>query len=188
MVREPKKGKNNVSSENRTLSYYGDSACMMRTHEAEWFGAGIKAKASKKAKKEKKPTQNEAFFAEFAEEIDLFALQQQFPEWIYDFREEILHRVNKTFRVMCQYLKDDGIKFYMKYPIEINGKWKFADVFIPERKLVVLLLNDTETMGLPCHSKTDREIWFGDRYKTIGICTYEVNRTIDKIKQYYGRS
>lgn len=142
----------------------------------------------KKLRREKKPSKKESFFIEFAEEIDLFSLQKTFPEWIYDYREDILNRVRKDFRVMCQHLKDAGIKFYMKYPIEIDGKWKFADIFIPEKKLVILLLSDVDTIGLPCHSKTNREIWFSDRFRTLGICTYEVNRTMDKIKQYYKKN
>lgn len=141
----------------------------------------------KKNKKEPKLSKKEQFFVEFAEEIDLFAVSQKFPEWIYDYREDILNRVRKEFRVMCEMLKDAGIRFFVKYPIEIDGKWKFADIFIPDRKLVVLLLNDIETMGLPCHSKTDREIWFSDRYMTLGICTYEVKRTLEKINQNYGK-
>lgn len=135
----------------------------------------------KKQVKEAKLSKKESFFMEFAREIDIFTLQKSFPEWVYDYREDILHRVSKDFRLMCQYLKDAGISFYMKYPIEINGKWKFADVYIPDRRLVILLLNDKETIGLPCHSKTDREIWFGDRYRTIGINTYEVKRTLEKL-------
>lgn len=135
-----------------------------------------------KVKKEKKISKKESFFVEFAEEIDLFSLQKSFPEWVYDYREDILNRVRKEFRVMCQHLKDAGIKFYMKYPIEIDGKWKFADVFIPDKRLVVLLLNDVEMIGLPCHSKTNRELWFSDRYKTVGVCAFEVHRILDRIK------
>ena len=138
--------------------------------------------SGKTRKGSRRNTKNEDFFLEFANEIDLFSLQKSFPEWIYDYREDILHRVRKEFRVMCQFLKDAGVVFYIKYPIEIDGKWKFADVFIPKGRIVVLLLNDSETIGLPCHSKTDREIWFSDRYRTIGICTYDVGRTLEILK------
>lgn len=185
MAHEPKKVHNNVSSENRTLNYSAYDARIVRDCGAKFMFTGTTKR--KKQKKEKKLSKKELFFIEFAEEIDLFSLQQTFPEWVYDYREDILNRVCKEFRVMCQHLKDAGIKFYMKYPIAIDGKWKFADFFIPARKLVVLLLNEAETIGLPCHSKANREMWFSDRYKTLGICTYEVNRTIDKIKQYYGK-
>lgn len=137
----------------------------------------------KKFRSESKITKNESFFLEFADEIDLFSLQELFPEWVYDYRESILNRVRKEFRVMCQYLKDAGIVFYIKYPIEIDGKWKFADVFIPDRQLVVLLINDKETIGLPWYSKTERETWFSDRYRTIGVFTYDVSRTLELVRK-----
>jgi len=128
-------------------------------------------------------TEREAFFVEFADEIDLFSLQKTFPGWIYEYRETILSHIIKPFRVMCQHLKDSNIKFYVKYPIEIEGKWKFADVFIPSEKLVVLLLNNKETIGMPCHSKTDREMWFLRKYKTVGVCTFEIDRTMEIVQK-----
>ena len=137
-------------------------------------GVGKRKKSSKE-----RLTKKEAFFLEFSREIDIFGLQEHFPEWIYNYREEILSRVGCKFRVMCQFLKDAGIEFYIKFPIEINGKWKFADVFIPGREVVVLLLSERDMIGLPCHSKTDKELWFSCRYKTVGVCTYEVGRTME---------
>lgn len=137
----------------------------------------------KVGQRKQKFSKKESFFMEFAAEIDLFPLSVSFPEWIYDYREDILNRVRSEFRVMCQILKDAGIKFYVKYLVEIDGKWKFADVYIPERRMVILIINDYETIGLPCHSKTNRELWFGDRFKTVAVCTYEVKKVLDKVKQ-----
>lgn len=133
----------------------------------------------KKLSKKPKLTEKESFFSEFAREIDIFYVQASFPEWVYEYREGVLNRIRREFRVMCQFLKDAGVSFYIKYPIEIGGKWKFADVFIPGSGIVVLLLSEFESIGLPCHSKTDREIWFSGKYKTVGIYTSRVDRTLD---------
>ena len=137
----------------------------------------------KKLNKKSKLTKKESFFSEFAREIDLFSVRVSFPEWVYEYREGVLGRIRKEFRVMCQYLKDAGLSFYIKYPIEIGGKWKFADVFIPSVGIVVLLLGEFEFIGLPCHSKTDREIWFSGKYKTVGICAYDVGRTLEILRK-----
>lgn len=186
MEHEPKIGQNNVSLEYRALGCSAYDACgehALRGCECEADFAFGGAKSRRKRKKERKMSKKESFFMEFAAEIDLFALQDSFPEWVYDYREAILNKVDKGFRVMCQFLKDSGVRFYVKYPIEINGKWKYADAYLPDQKVVVLLLNDMETIGLPCHSKTDREIWFSDKYRTVGINRYEVNRTAEIIKR-----
>ena len=134
-----------------------------------------------KKAKEKKLTVKEKFFMDYAAEIDLFDLQRSCPEWVYDYREGILNKVSKDFRLLCQMLKDSGVVFKVKYPIEVDGKWKFADAFIPKSHIVILLIQDHETIGLPCHSKTDREIFFGDRYKVVDVCTYEIHKVLEKL-------
>lgn len=128
-----------------------------------------------------KKNKKESFYNEFATELDLFSLYVSFPDWIYDFREKILFKIGKKFRVLCQNLKDAGVKFYIKYPIETDGQWKFADIYIPDSDLVVLLIRDYELIGLPCFSKTNREIWFGRSHKTIGVCDNDVGSLLDKI-------
>ena len=133
-------------------------------------------------RRKSKMTKNELFLCEFAQEIDLFPLQESFPEWVYDYRDAILRKLRGDFRVLCRKLRESGISFFAKYPIEIEGKWKFADVFIPESRLVVLLLNESELIGLPCHSFTERERWFRREYKTLGVCSFELYRVMDRVK------
>ena len=169
MANEPKKKRNNSRQRNSTLLLVNNST-------------------SKRGKSHKNPmevklSKKESFFLEFAREIDIFALDESFPDWILNYRELILKNIRKEFRVMCQFLKDAGLFFYIKYPLEIDGKWKFADVFIPDKSLVVLLLKEIETKSLPCHSLTDREIWFSSKFKTIGVNAYDVNRTMDILKK-----
>lgn len=145
--------------------------------------ASEKVRERRVSRIEDKKTVKESFFEEFAPEIDLFSLDDSFPEWVYSYRENTLNKIGKSFRVLCQYLKDSGIKFFIKYPIEIGGKWKFSDVYLPDYSVVLLLTSDYETIGLPCHSKTLREIWFGAKYRTIPVYTYDIARVLDVVKR-----
>ena len=114
---------------------------------------------------------NDKFFVEYCREIDIFDSQTHFPDWIYDFREQNLHKIGRKFRLMCQIIKDEGFDFKVKYPIEVDGKWKFADAYLPEHNLVVLLLNDKDVIGLPCWSKSNKELFFHDRCGVIAVHT-----------------
>lgn len=138
-----------------------------------------KAKYSKRV--QRKMTVKESFFVEFAEEIDLFCLETKFPEWIIQYREEILNKIGRDFRKICRKLKDSDIRFYIKYPVEIDGKWKFADVYIPKGKTVVLLLSDKDLIGHPCNMKSDREQWFSDRFRVIGLFAEDIDSVLEKV-------
>lgn len=118
---------------------------------------------------------------EFAEEIDLFCLETSFPEWIIQYREEILNKIGRDFRKICRKLKDSDIRFYIKYPVEIDGKWKFADVYIPKSSTVVLLLSDKDLIGHPCSMKSEREQWFSDRFRVVGVYHDEIGSLLDRI-------
>lgn len=138
-----------------------------------------KAKYSKRV--QRKMTVNESFFVEFAEEIDLFCLETKLPEWIIQFREEILKKIGRDFRKICRKLKDSDVKFYIKYPVEIDGKWKFADVYIPKGKTVLLLLSDKDLIGHPCNMRPDKERWFEDRFRVVGVYHDEVGNVLEKL-------
>lgn len=134
-----------------------------------------------------KMTKKESFFMEFAPEIDIFDELSAFPEWIYDYREDILCRVTRNFRVLCQNLKINGYRFKVKYPVCIDGKWKFADIYIPDYSVVVVLRTDKEEIGLPCHSSTDRERWFSDRFRVVSVSSYSISDVCDRIERKIGR-
>lgn len=145
-------------------------------------GKQNKAKNAKYGKRmDSRLTVKESFFVEFAEEIDLFCLETKFPEWIIQYREEILNKIGRDFRKICRKLKDSDIRFYIKYPVEIDGKWKFADVYIPKGKTVVLLLSDKDLIGHPCNMKSDREQWFSDRFRVVGVYHDEIGSVLDII-------
>lgn len=138
-----------------------------------------KAKFSKRA--EPRLTVKESFFMEFADEIDLFCIETKFPEWIIQYREEILLKIGRNFRKICRKLKDSGVKFYIKYPVEIDGKWKFADIYIPKGNTVVLMLSDKDLISHPCNMKSDKECWFEDRFRVVGIYYSEVGNVVERL-------
>ena len=161
---------------NNNAVYFANSL----TKERGGKHVGTRAYVKNSQHSRSKQTKNESFFEEFSKEIDIFCEKTAFPEWIYDYREDILNRIAKPFRVMCQSLKDAGVDFKVKYPIKIDGKWKFADVYVPRYRLVILLTNEMETVGLPCHSMSNRELWFSDRFRTLAVYGYELNRLTEK--------
>ncbi|MFA6718947.1 MAG: hypothetical protein WCS15_07690 [Prevotella sp.] len=126
-------------------------------------------------------TVNDRFFSEYCSEIDIFDSNYHFQDWIYDFREQSLRKIGKNFRLMCQVLKDEGFEFKVKYPIEVDGKWKFADAYLPKHNAVVLLMSECDYIGLPCWSKSDRELFFEGRCKVIAMLPYEFSRLREKL-------
>ena len=152
------------------------------SNTAKLVSGKSKAKKAKYSKRvQRRVTVKESFFMEFAGEIDLFCLETRFPEWIIQYREEILNKIGRNFRKICRELKDSGVKFYVKYPVEIDGKWKFADVYIPKSSTVVLLLNDKDMIGHPCNMKSEREQWFSDRFRVVGVYHDEIGSLLDRI-------
>lgn len=80
------------------------------------------------------------FWIEFASETDIFTNGILFPDWIFDFREELLTKLSPTVKKVCRVLKGI-VDFKIKYPVEIDGKWKFADIYIPSLKTVIVCLS-----------------------------------------------
>lgn len=154
------------------------------SREFNFFTTAVswKKKAKKFKQREPKLSVKESFYMEFAEEIDLFSLEGYFPDWVLRFREERLRDIDGNFRRMCRKLGDIGEKFYIQYPIEKDGKWKYADVFLPLRNTVIILLGFSTCMHSPCNVRFEREKWFSDKYRVIGIYPDELGMLAEKIK------
>lgn len=90
--------------------------------------------------KVEKLSAKEKFFVEFSEELDVFDSSVQIPDWLFRFREQQLDSINTKFRRICRFLKDTGVDFKIKWPMSgKDGKWKFADIYIPKTDTVVLV-------------------------------------------------
>ena len=76
---------------------------------------------------------------DFCQEMDLFSDNQPFFDWIFDYREHHLSKISSKLIKICRKLKSAKVNFKILYPINIFGKWKFADIYITKRKIVVMV-------------------------------------------------
>lgn len=68
-------------------------------------------------------------------------------------------------------------KFEVLYPVCIFGKWKFADVYIPRHKTVVMVTTYPHSAGW----LTQRASFFKDRFKVHELDGYENEDTLNKL-------
>ncbi len=111
------------------------------------------------------PRRHSVFWDDFADELDLRTCAVSFPDWIYSIREEQLYKISPKLIKFCRLLKYHGLSFKIKYPIERDGKWKFADVYIPSARAVVNYVYNCRPFGLP----TARSEFFRLRYRVFEI-------------------
>lgn len=121
------------------------------------------------------------FREDFADELLFCDSEEKYPSWLGCYRDKAIANIDKHLADLCYVLKRSGVSFKIKYPILVNGRWKFADIYVDG--VVVLLIQDHETIGLPCHSKTDRELSFGDSCKVLPIHTYEIENAVELLKK-----
>ena len=123
-----------------------------------------------------------SIYEEFCQEMDLFSDNQHYPDWVFDFREEHLSKISSNLIKFCRKLKSNRIEFKILYPMQIFGKWKFADVYIPKRHTVVMV----NTMPHPAGWLSARAKFFEDRFKVYELDGYEssefINNLIEKFK------
>ena len=136
----------------------------------------------KKKKSNANKTNRASIYDEFCNEMDLFSDTQPYPDWVFDFREQHLSKMSSRLINFCRKLKLAGVGFRILYPMNIFGKWKFADVYIPKRKTVVMVT----TIPHPAGWLTERAQFFTDRCKVYELDGYEsedfINDLIEKLK------
>lgn len=123
-----------------------------------------------------------SIYDEFCLEMDLFSDNQPYPDWVFDFREEHLSKMSSKLIKFCRKLKSAKVEFKILYPMQIDGKWKFADIYIPNRKTVVMVTTIPHSVGW----LTQRARFFADRYKVSELDGYEsedkLAEIIEKLK------
>lgn len=120
------------------------------------------------ATRKDKMTKKEAFFADFAPEIDIFDSDFAVPEWVFSYRDALLRKISRETMLICRELKQLGLDFKIKWPVEIDGKWKFADIFFPGKGTVLIVsdpLLNPRPMGLPSY----RAEFFRCRYRVVEV-------------------
>lgn len=122
-----------------------------------------------------------SIYEEFCVEMDLFSESQPYPDWIFDFRENHLSKMSSKLIKFCRKLKSSGVEFRILYPMQIDGKWKFADVYVPKRKTVVMVTTIPHSPGW----FTPRAQFFADRCRVYELDGYEsddfINELIEKL-------
>lgn len=124
-----------------------------------------------KEKKQSKKRKTDSFWEEFAAELDIFDLALDIPAWTFDYREDLIHKISPELRKICRKLKSIGLNFRIKWPVEIDGKWKFADVFFPRQRTVLMVANAMELAGRPHWMLSDRAEFFRDRFRVVEVET-----------------
>lgn len=110
------------------------------------------------------------FFQNFAAELDIFDTSQTFPGWMFEVREAQLRKISPELRRVSCYLRELGLTFKIKWPIEVCGKWKFADIYFPGKRTVVTLTNAMALMGRPHWMMSDKGEFFArGGYRVVEI-------------------
>ncbi len=123
-----------------------------------------------KQNKRNRTTVLEQFIVDFACELDLFDSGTVFPSWVFDYRDDHIRKLSPEMRKIAKWLRGMGLRFKMKWPIEIDGKWKFADFFFPKQRTVIIVANPMENFS-PIGMSGERARFFHDRFRVIEIET-----------------
>lgn len=118
-------------------------------------------------KKTQKTGRGSKFFTEFAEELDVFDSEREIPDWVFEYRENILSNLSYPLKRICRYLRDCREVFKIKYPIHANGKWKYADVYLPNKNMIIFLGNKYSKRRFPEMKKRSR--LFKGRYRVFEV-------------------
>lgn len=118
-----------------------------------------------------------SIYEEFSVEMDLFSLDTNFPDWIFDFREHHLSKINSKLVKFCRKLKENRVNFKILFPIQIHDKWKFADIYIPKKKTVIMV---TTTPHSPAYL-TQRANFFNEWFKVYELDGYEGEHALGEI-------
>jgi len=139
---------------------------------------GCVGKRKRTEARQRKSTKPDDFILDFAAELDLFDSGLDAPNWVFSYRDNLIRKMSAKQMAMCRWLKDNGFDFKIKWPVQKEDKWKFADVFLPKQSLIIIFANPMSNfrpVGLPSY----RAEWFKDRFNVIEIETpEELNRKL----------
>lgn len=122
-------------------------------------------------KKSKIRPQKSQFWEVFAAELDIFDSTLNIPAWTFDYRDDLIRKISPELKKICCRLKEIGLSFKIKWPVEIDGKWKFADVFFPKQRTVLMVTNAMAVSGRPHWMLSDRAEFFKDRFRVVEVET-----------------
>lgn len=120
---------------------------------------------SKTRKKSKNGLHRPPFWEIFAAELDIFDSTLNLPPWTFDYRDDLIRKISPELKKICCRLKEMGLTFKIKWPVEIDGKWKFADVYFPRQRTVLMVTNAMAVAGRPHWMLSDRAEFFRGRFR-----------------------
>ena len=109
----------------------------------------------------------DSFLADLATELDIFDSTQSLPQWAFGYRDDLIRKIGPELKKICRKLKSLGLNFKIKWPVEIDGKWKFADVFFPKQRTVLMVTNAMAVGCRPHWMLSDRAEFFRDRFRIV---------------------
>lgn len=112
----------------------------------------------------------EQFIMDFASELDIMQAAMPFPDWVFCYRDDHIRKLSPEFRRIAKWLRGMGLRFKMKWPVEIDGKWKYADFFFPRQQTVIIVANPMDNFS-PVGISGERARFFSDRFRVIEIET-----------------
>lgn len=125
----------------------------------------------KKRKYKEKNNSLTSFCEEFAAELDIFDSTLNVPAWTFDYREDLICKISPELRKICRKLKTLGLNFKIKWPVENDGMWKFADVYFPRQRTVLMVTNAMAMGCRPHWMLSDRAEFFRDRFRVVEVET-----------------
>lgn len=111
------------------------------------------------------------FLADLATELDIFDSTQSLSQWAFGYRDDLIRKIGPELKKICRKLKSLGLNFKIKWPVEIDGKWKFADIFFPRQRTVLMVTNAMAVGCRPHWMLSDRAEFFRDRFRIVEVET-----------------
>ena len=121
--------------------------------------------------KSPKMSKFDLFLADLATELDIFDSTQSLSQWAFGYRDDLIRKIGPELKKICRKLKSLGLNFKIKWPVEIDGKWKFADVFFPKQRTVLMVTNAMAVGCRPHWMLSDRAEFFRDRFRIVEVET-----------------
>lgn len=87
------------------------------------------------------------FREEFCDELDISDMGIECPEWVYEYRAPLLDKISKPLKQLARLLKDCGIRFKMKCPLGVEGRWRFADIYVPDKDMVIMITSRKDSIA-----------------------------------------
>ena len=130
----------------------------------------MRVNSRKTRHKSPKMSKFDLFLADLATELDIFDSTQSLSQWAFGYRDDLIRKIGPELKKICRKLKSLGLNFKIEWPVEIDGKWKFADVFFPRQRTVLIMGNPMNDFR-PCCMLSDRAEFFRDRYRVVEVET-----------------